>query len=284
MLRNNLKHLFFALVLCCSSTWIYAQKFELGVLVGGSYYYGDIVNEIELQTVRGSAGAFIRYHVSDRIKLKAFGGYAYVTGGDSNSTSAWQKDRNLDFHSDVLEGSLQLEYCLIKDNMRGRRIRSPFIPYVFVGVGGFWFSPKTTINGSDVNLASFQTNGVKYEQYAVCVPLGIGFKYKLTQNFNVGLEFGLRYTTTTYLDDVEGMGKYKAASQYAYPNTILLADRTNYPRLEDGSTTFSTPGSYRGKLAVNDMYVIAGLTLSYRFGAGGGGGYGGRAIRCPRFY
>jgi hypothetical protein len=286
MLKGKNKYLLTTVLLLTVLSDVLAQKFEVGVLAGGSYYYGDIVNELELSTIKASGGVFLRYHLNDKWKIKVFAAYAKVGGADSNSTSAWQKSRNLDFTSDIYEGSVQVEYCFLEDNTRGRRIKNKVIPYVFGGVGAFWFNPQSTAYGTKVNLISYQTNGVKYNQYAACAPFGAGVKYKITQQLSVGLEFGIRYTFTSFLDDVDGNNHFRAPDQYAFPNTIYYADRSKYPRNDDGSTTFSIPGSYRGKMGnIQDVYMIYGLTLSYRFGSsGGGGGYKGRAIRCPRFY
>lgn len=267
----------------------YSQKYEVGILAGGSYYYGDIVNEWEPSTIKGSFGVFVRDHITDKIKLKFFGGYCKIGGADSNSSSPWQRNRNLDFHSDVWEGSVQIEYCFVSDNNRGRRMKNRLIPYVFGGIGAFWFSPKTydRTTGTEVSLAPLITNGgTKYSQYAVCVPFGFGIKYKITHAINFGFEGGMRYTSTSYLDDVDGNTKFLPANQYRNSNTIYWSDRSKEPRMDDGSTDISRPGRPRGKMGnINDMYFMYGLTVSYRIGAEPkGGGYRGNAIRCPRFY
>ncbi len=285
--------LFFILVGAFSS---FAQKLEVGLLVGGSYYYGDIVNELELSTIKGAGGAFIRYHVNERIAIKFFGGYARIGGADSISTSAFQKRRNLSFWADIYEGSAQLEYNFIKDITRGRRLRNRFIPYAFVGLGAFYFNNYAyyiLAPTVPIGLAQLQTEGKPVAQYAVCIPFGVGFRYKVTSHINLGLELGLRYTSTSYIDDVGGSKAYYPSanllSKSPFPKqAYYMTDRTNgrdyTSEAENGQLTRS--GQLRGKIAINDVYVIGGLTLGYRIGTsgGGGGGYSGRAIRCPRFY
>jgi hypothetical protein len=295
MQRIYTKYILLCFILIGSLT-SFAQKLEVGVLVGGSYYYGDIVNELELSTIKGAGGAFIRYHVNERIAIKFFGGYARIGGADSISTSAYQKRRNLSFWADIYEGSAQLEYNFIKDITRGRRLRNRFIPYAFVGVGAFYFNNYAYYSSSTtttIGLSQLQTEGKPVAQYAVCIPFGIGFRYKVTSHINLGLELGLRYTSTSYIDDVGGSKSYYPSltllSKSPYPNqAFIMTDRSKGRDYESEieNNRLARVGQQRGKIAINDIYVIGGLTLGYRIGtsSGGGGGYSGRAIRCPRFY
>ena len=112
----------------------YAQKSEIGVLGGGSYYYGDIVNNFQPQTIRPSFGVFLRYHLNKRVSLRGNFMYCRVGGADSNLTRTpqyqWQKDRNLAFYSDIFELSGMVEYNLVEDQNKGRRIKNRLIPYV----------------------------------------------------------------------------------------------------------------------------------------------------------
>ncbi len=262
-----------------------AQRLEFGLLLGGAYYYGDVVNELEVTTIRQAAGGFLRLHLNDRFAIKGFGGYARVTGDDKLSSSPWQKGRNWAFFTDIFEGSLQLEYNLIEDRNSGRKIRNPFIPYIFAGVGAFYFKPQTEHFGNAQSLAPLMTSGKKYEQIAAAVPVGVGFRYYLSKKIQVGFEVGFRYTSTSYIDDIGGSDKYVDPSITPYPSLV----ESLYSR----SASNRNPGDARGKmgyttLKLNDSYLIGGVTISYRFSKGGGGGggrgFGGKAIRCPRFY
>ncbi|MFI5220721.1 MAG: DUF6089 family protein [Bacteroidia bacterium] len=264
-----------------------AQKLEIGILGGGSYYYGDIVNEWEPQAISYSAGVFARYHLSENMAIKGFFGYCKVVGSDSNSTSEWQQKRNLSFWADIVEGSVQFEYSLVKDITRGRRLRNRVIPYVFAGIGGMYFwnygpAPVPWSGGgvgSTVPLWGLGDGGVIYNQFAVTLPFGVGVRVKVSQSVNIGFEFGARYTTTSYIDDVAG-----PSEKFVDPSLLKydISRKMVYgPSKIEG---WAYPGKQRGKIAISDMYFIYGLTLSYRLGLSGGGGYRGKAIRCPRFY
>lgn len=276
------KYLIALFILMGAFSNVKAQRVEIGVLAGGSYYYGDIVNEWEASTISGSVGVFLRYHLNENFAIKGFGGYCRVGGADSNSTSSsWQRNRNLSFWADVYEGSVQIEYSFVKDLTRGRRLLNRFVPYVFAGVGGFYFVNygNYPLTNAAVKLSPLRTEGVLYSNFSTCIPVGVGARYKLTSKINIGAELGIRFTSTTFLDDVGG-------SKAVYwpldnnPVSQAMSNRSN-------TAAFGAKGMQRGKMTISDMYFIYGITLSYRFGrsvGGGGGGYRGRAIRCPRFY
>jgi hypothetical protein len=95
-----------------------AQKLDIGLLLGGAYYYGDVVNELEPSTMRQAVGGFLRYRLSNRFAVKAYGGFNKVSGDDQLSESEWQKQRNWTFETNILEGSLQLEWNLISHTVK----------------------------------------------------------------------------------------------------------------------------------------------------------------------
>ncbi len=275
-----------------------AQKIDAGLLLGGSYYYGDVVNELEPTTMRGAIGGFLRYRLGGRFAVKAYGGFNKVSGDDQLSESQWQRERNWSFETNILEGSLQLEWNLIEDRNRGRRFANPFIPYLFGGIGMFNFTPKSDFNGQMQSLAPLQLSGVAYTQNGICVPFGFGARYYVARKFQLGFELGIRYTNTSYIDDIAPDNVYQDPSKTPFPTLTQYY----YSR----STANRNPGDLRSKmgntkegygsnglnqfLGASDFYVTMGITAAYTFGEATGGGSGsrgrsyGKAIRCPRFY
>jgi hypothetical protein len=284
-LKNSL---LIGLILSAITFTAKAQNMDIGLLLGGSYYYGDVVNEIEPTTIGPAVGGFVRYRLGDRFALKAFAGYAKVSGDDKLSESEWQLQRNWSFESTILEGSIQAEFNLIEDRNKGRRYANPMIPYLFAGVGMFYFEPKSLYAGGSMqSTAPLQLSGVAYSQTAISVPIGIGFRYYVSKKFQLGLEFGMRYTTTSYIDDIGGADRYIDPSLTPHPEIT----RYYYGK----ATGNANPGDLRGKMAlaklsVNDLYFIYGVTASYTLGKSSGGVSrggsrpSGRAVRCPRFY
>lgn len=265
----------------------YAQKTEIGVLLGGSYYYGDIVNTmyIQSQAIHQAGGLFFRYHLNKKVSIRANFMYARLGAADSNlvanKENAFQRSRNLAFYADVFELSGVVEYNLIQDHNRGRRIKNRFIPYVYGGLGLFYFEPKAIhpVTGSAVALRPLKLDGTSYSPIALAVPLGIGFRYYLNKNWQLGLDMGMRLTSTSHLDDITGNSRYQDPATLGSEDAKIMMDRS-------AGAVYSAGGDKRGKISyITDIYFIYGVTLTYRLWPNGaGGGFHGAAVRCPRFY
>lgn len=291
------KKLVVLFMICCVGL-VKAQNTDIGLLVGGSYYYGDVVNSLDVKSIGPSFGGFIRYRLGQRLALRAFGGYAKVQGDDQNSTSDWQINRNWNFESTIIEGSLIAEFNLKADRNKGRRFANPLIPYVFAGIGFFTFDPKTNLNGTLISTAPLKLSGISYSTSAICVPVGLGFRYYVAKKFQLGFEMGMRYTTTSYIDDIAPENRYVDPAITGDPalTRVIYARSTSDKNIGDYRSKMGTPKEAYGSGVVNkiiqnsDFYFMYGLTAAYTLGKSSGGGGGrsrgssGKAIRCPRFY
>jgi hypothetical protein len=267
---------------------IFAQAWEAGIMLGGAGYYGDVNNEFFIQPrqLRGGILGFGRYHISDRLAVRANIAYMRVVGIDSLSSSRWQVARNMNFYSDIYEGSLQMELNLLPDRAKGKRIVNRIIPYLFGGVGLFHFTPKTFYQGREFNLAELNTSGINYSQIAITAPVGVGIRTYLTPSVILGVEGGLRFTSTSFLDDING-----TQSRYPNPATLSSTDariaydrsvRNNNRRPDEIGWGF--PGRQRGKIDGNDLYYFMGVSISYKWGSVTSRRFQGKVVRCPRFY
>lgn len=275
---------------------VFAQKTEIGVLLGGGYYWGDIVNVWQPNTVNFGGTFFMRYHMDPRLAIRGGLSYTKLEGADANSESNWQRERNFSFTTNIIELSGVAEYNLIADKNKGRRLRSRFIPYVFGGVALFYFDPKAInpITGKEVALRPLKLDGGSYSPVGVSLPLGVGFRYYVTRNWQIGVELGARYSFTSHIDDVTGTSEYVSINDMANDDArIMMAPQTerllNIMETGDTYTMEGTKnasvGDPRGKNGVfSDVYFIGGVTISYRMWPRGARSYGGRAVRCPRFY
>jgi hypothetical protein len=80
----------------------------------------------------------------------------------------------------------------------------------FIGIGGFYFNPKgRDINGDWIYLKPLRTEGEglpggpkQYSNYAICIPMGIAYRYYIQKTWSIGIEFSFRKTFTDYIDDV----------------------------------------------------------------------------------
>jgi hypothetical protein len=260
-----------------------AQGIEFGVLLGASNYYGDLSNNsVMLSQTHPSAAILGRYNINGKWSLKGYFAYGRVSGADSLGSSDYRKTRNLSFYSDIYEFSAQVEFNLIK-NTPGK---NKLIPYIFGGIGVFNFNPKTSFQGITYELQPLGTEGQGTTQYndrekyaltTICIPLGMGFKKKVGKHISVGIEFGVRITTTNYLDDVSGT--YADARLVGASNGGIaqaLSDRSWEKTSKDVGNIFKE-GDARGykSFPFTDMYFMGGLSFTYVFRNQG--------MKCPKF-
>jgi len=253
--------------LICSSLSLQAQNYEVGLLLGTSGYSGDITPKAEwLSTGKNheALGLFARFDVNRRLAWRVSYSYAKISGEDANSTDAGRLNRNLSFRSNIHELALLGEFNPIGSDRR-------FYPYLYGGAAIFKFNPETVYNGQLVELQPLGTEGQgmngfddKYRLTQISIPLGVGFKFRMTDRINLGLELGLRKTFTDYLDDVSG--------SYVNYNDLLagngavaaaLGNRTG--ELLETEPIVGETGRQRGNAEKDDWYYVGGLTISYQF-------------------
>ena len=253
------------IVLLCSAAFSMAQEkrgmIGFGISAGATNYEGELDGNFTLQYTRLGFGVhttalfFPRLHV----RLAYLHGRIGAHDGGLFSTN---NRRNLDFFSDIDELSLVFMYKF-QNRKRGFTKRNFVTPYLFAGVAGFMFDPKTTYNGQTYELQKVGTEGQyldgsypkPYKLQQVSIPFGIGFMVKVTQNFDFGGECGFRKTFTDYLDDVST--NYPDRDQLRAQQgeiAVELSDRSNDP---------AAHGKVRGNPRNMDWYVYTNLHLTY---------------------
>lgn len=241
---------------------------ELGVFLGGSYYIGDLNPTGHFsQFTRPAAGIVYRYNFDRRFSARANILYGNVEAHDSYSRSPSQQQRNLTFKTDIVELSAQFEFNYL--NFEIGSDKTMFSPYTFIGLAGFYFDPKGSLNGDWESLRPLRTEGQglsggaterRYRKLQVSIPFGIGVKAVFSKGIGIGFEWGMRKTYTDYLDDVSTK----------YYNPTLLSDNANDPAyiLSDPSIgtdpLYSNVGRQRGNAKTKDWYNFFGIVLTLK--------------------
>ena len=119
------------------------------------------------------------------------------------------------------------------------------------------------------------------------MPFGIGVKYALNDNINIGFEFSQRKTFTDYLDDVSSFYvDYQKLLAAKGPKAVELAYR-GIPGTAS-SSSYPAHGEQRGTPSEMDWYYFAGLTIEMKLNSIAGifNGFGSRdknySQRCPK--
>lgn len=283
------------------------QRKEIFVGLGASNFLGDLggadqigtygFKDLEPSQTRFSFTAGYRFRFTPALSAKAGFYYGRVSASDVMTQEPARKNRRLEFRSDLMEVSAHFEYALIEEHIKGRYVRGktrfPVNTYLFGGFGICYFNPKSRINfqGDWIALQPLGTEGqglpgmpAKYSRVTLVVPIGIGFKFPITNQWHIGLEYGVRKTFTDYMDDVSGSyfdrGKIGQANG---PQAEYFADPASSPYFVPASSGYvytdktpafvakgyensgwTNPGQLRGNSSKNDFYMLGNVSVSYK--------------------
>jgi len=213
--RGQIALVFFLLLL---SWTVKAQRFEFGLGVGGLNYKGDLNPQLNPVLTRPGIQGFFRYNFSMTVVGRFNALFGYLVGDGSLSPDAYiSRLAPNKFNTPITEFSGLIEYNFF--NYRNPKNRFIFgSPYIFGGPSVFIFLPD---NVEEKIAAPVQP----------ALLLGFGYKHQMGANWNIGVEFGGRFSFTDLLDNVSDKD---------------LVNKTQ-----------------RGNVYDYDVYTFLGLNLSY---------------------
>jgi opacity protein-like surface antigen len=267
---------------------------EIGFSVGFSNFLGDLGGanqngrplfwDIDPQVTRPAIGILFAHSLNSRFSLRVNAYVTEVRGDDALTNDAARNYRNLHFKSTIFEVSAGIEFNILKFIPDSHNKR--FAPYLFVGIGVFYYNPKAKYDSEWVELRPLGTEGQgsgqyperrTYSSFNISFPIGIGVKYAINERWTLGFEFAPRFTLTDYLDDVstsyvEPEIFYNSQNHGEASMAAFLADPSSGDRPRQ-----TTPGAQRGNPKNKDAYIFGGLlSIKYRLGLS-------RGISCPVF-
>jgi opacity protein-like surface antigen len=184
------------LFLICIPTFSGKQpkRTEGGFFAGTSYYLGEINPTLQFYKPSISAGGLLRWVLNSRYALRGQLNYGRFSGNDLDFSNEFQRARAASFTESILDLHAVGEFNFFPFRYDPRKLN--ISPYVFVGIGYAFIVESSTNNSSHFN-----------------IPFGIGVKYSLLKNVNIGMEWSFRKTFT---DRVDGLvnpngGKYQSS-------------------------------------------------------------------------
>ena len=239
--------------------------------------------DLEFALTRPTAMAGYRYRLNPNWSLRGELNYLRLRGDDNQTNEPFRNNRNLNFRSNVYEVSANIEYVFAREkggnryhlkNTRKRRQKaSSSYFYVFTGIGGFYFNPKAKFQGSWIALQPLATEGQglvqgtkKYSRFSVSIPMGLGFKMNLNDQWSLGVEANYRITFTDYIDDCSTVYYDNLLlNQSKGPIAAALADPNlgNFPIQIDPETGKTRMGNQRGDSKQNDAFMSFNITGGY---------------------
>ncbi len=249
----------------------------------GTHYFKDL-NWNETGVV---VTASLRYKMTEYFAVKSSLFLATISGDDKNSQEPFRNNRNLNFYSNVVEVSAQIEGSWMKEKLghryklRGIKGSKSFelYPYFFLGIGAFYFNPQAEYQGQFYDLQPLGTEGQgvistrkKYSRVQIALPVGFGIKRSFGSRWGINFEYGIRKTFTDYIDDVSTtyvdrtlLKKRNGDVSAALSNPSLTKDDPS--SLKYGSTVAN---QQRGDSRYTDSYMFAVVSITYKLKNGRG--------------
>ncbi len=291
---NDMKKTIFVLILSiliCATSNAQKRFWEVGIMLGGSNYTGDINSMFANEQAKARAlnrfessfnfynihflgGLVARYNYNPRWSFRGNILFSRLSGDDKH----FANNRNLNFYSNIQEFSTIAEFNFL--DYRTGSLQHRISPYMFAGLALFHFNPKTTMLDSRsnesivVNLHDMHTEGQtfynnkgNYHLWQLSIPFGLGMKFSFGKYLCIGLEWGFRKTFTDYIDDISG--EYVGRQQMirnVNENAARVSDRTH--ELEGQTDFYHEEGEMRGNKTTNDWYNFFGITITSRISNG----------------
>jgi len=261
------KQFFLFLSLSLAVHFAQAQEgWESGGWIGVSNYFGDLNTNFAFKDPGLAAGVVFRYNFNNRVALKFAGNYGQIAANDADSDNVFERARNLNFQSEIFDGSAQVEFNFLPF-IHGS-YNEFFTPYLSGGLVVYNFNPKTEFQGRLVELRPLGTEGqFRGEEYfgtQIGVAYGGGVKFSMNYVWSINVHIDARWLFNDYVDDV--------STVYADPDDIenlrgeTAAALSNRAIDLPGVNTDFAPGTQRGDEFNNDTYVFIGIGLMYYFG------------------
>ncbi|GAB4238432.1 MAG: hypothetical protein Tsb0034_14040 [Ekhidna sp.] len=286
----------------------------VGAAVNAGNYFGDLAPvskkaSTDISFTRPGFGIYGGYKFHHSMAVRAGLNWVRVFGDDFSADPGSEGDvaryaRNLSFRNDIKEFQVGLEIYLLP-NYGGPRQRLPLNAYLFVGAAVFHHEPMGKVPEFDyqlegvnattaapqagewVKLRPLETEGTSYKNIGISIPVSVGAQFRLPgTEFTAGLEFGIRYLFTDYIDDVSD--SYVDLDSFDSDLARIMSDRSAVPVSSTGDARdlnllniqqqngyfretgigigSGTDGAVRGNPDNNDMIFMTQIKLSYVIG------------------
>lgn len=205
-------------ILILTSTFAQAQINEIGVVVGGNNYIGDIGPENYINPNSLTLGLMYKYNLNPRIALRGNFTYFDITSDDSKSDNVGRQLRGLEFTNTLYELAAGIEFSWFDYDLSS--LKNTSTPYILV---------QLAVANYKIVDEQLATDQYTYKSTnTVSIPFGLGYKTKLFGKIALGLEVGMRYTFQDNIDyndfDIPELsfGNPKSNDWYAFTGINLV--------------------------------------------------------------
>lgn len=221
-----MRQLTLILIALLSLQYGHSQINELGLMIGGSNFIGDVGSTSYIAPNSLAFGGIYKWNRSKRHSYRFSALFTELSGIDNKSNDPSRIERDYEFNLTVLELSAGIEYTFVDFNLHaGGNVSTP---YLYTGV--------ITANYDDfyfTNQGNIQTG--EGSKWVFGIPIVLGYKTTISTKIILAFEIGARYTFTDGLDG-------------------SVPEDKDLKTLSFGNTNN------------NDWYIFSGITLTYTFG------------------
>ena len=120
-----MKRVIFFLALFCAPFAVFGQpqngfsRSELGVMVGTSYYIGDLNQFRHFRDAKLAGGLFYRYNVNPRVAIRGTANFLRVAADDADAKLTLLQERNLNFKAIKSFIQEQVDWVVTEKNFKG---------------------------------------------------------------------------------------------------------------------------------------------------------------------
>jgi hypothetical protein len=262
----------------------FSKYHDIGFSVGGAFYNGDLnpYKVIDFDSPGFGAGFLYRLNFDRRNSLRFGANYGFVYADDATNTdNPFQRQRGLNFQTNIFEVNSIYEFNFFPYEMGYGSY--PATPYIFGGIGGYFFNPIGIYGNDKYVLHDYSTEGQgvktndskQYSRVQLCLPFGVGVKANLGKKIGVQIEWGIRKLFTDYLDDVSTKyPSYKFLKNEVGVDAATLSKSVDFNGNNSRKIIVGNVGRMRGNSKNNDWYSFIGISFTYKISFG---------AKCPSF-
>ncbi|MGL4805140.1 MAG: DUF6089 family protein [Bacteroidales bacterium] len=176
------------IILVIDTKQIHAQEymFEAGASGGINYYIGDVSNKL-FYNIGSDIGALFRYNLNLRNAFKLNIGRNHLRS-DSNNENNISPYHPYRFNRSFLDLSGNYEYSFFSySDLYEYSEARKYTPYIYIGIGYL-----QSLDGKRFDSLNVLT-----------LPFGIGFKYKIRNRVNLGIEYSMTWCSSDKLDGLD---------------------------------------------------------------------------------
>ena len=184
----------FLIAFVLTHTLVFTQNTELGILIGPSFYTGDIEVTAQnfLPQMHPSVGVMMRQHFGEHFALRGMISINGLSGNEKKyPTNEARQLRGFNFTATVAELAIIPEW---------RPFSFGDVHFaLYAGISGLYVNPKSSFNDQK-SATILEDQNQKYPKFALTIPIGGGLHWNINETTALGTELGIRKTFTDYLD------------------------------------------------------------------------------------